>query len=134
MARTAQDVFEQMQREWFGEPGPLRGDLLAEDVVIETPFAPPGRPTRIEGRQRVLDLLNPQRAAAPIRIDACRATAVHQTTDPDTVVVEYELTATSLRSGRQGTSPFIGVLTVRDGRIALWREYQNTAAVQAALA
>jgi uncharacterized protein len=29
---------------------------------------------------------------------------------------------------------FIGVLTVRDGKVALWREYQNTLAIQQALA
>ena len=32
------------------------------------------------------------------------------------------------------TAAFIGVLTARDGKIALWREYQNTMAIQQALA
>jgi hypothetical protein len=34
---------------------------------------------------------------------------------------------------RSGAAAFIAVLRVRDGRIALWREYQNTLALAMAL-
>src|SRR5690349_11222488 len=98
------EMFERMQTQWFGTPGPLSGDLLADDVVIEVPFAPPGRPVRIEGRQRWLDLVNPQRASFPLRFDGCRTRAVHDTADPSTIVVEYELTATDTVTGRQGSA------------------------------
>jgi ketosteroid isomerase-like protein len=130
---TPRDLFQQMQQQWFGQPGPLTGDLLADDVVVEAPFAPPGRPTRFEGKQQWLDVANPQRAAFPIRINACRTLAIHDTTDPDTIVVEYELTGTSTKTNQQGTATFIAVLTARDGKIARWREYQNTMALQMAL-
>jgi uncharacterized protein len=133
MTSTPRDLFEQMRHQWFGRAEPLTGDLLADDVVIENPFAPDG-PHRWTGRQQFLDSVNPQRAAFPVRFDECRVTAVHDTTDPETIVVEYELTGTSTRTNRQGTAAFIGVLTARDGRIALWREYQNTAAIQRVLA
>jgi uncharacterized protein len=46
------------------------------------------------------------------------------------VVVEYELAATIPATGVSASAPFIGVLTVEDGRVALWREYQNAAAIQ----
>src|SRR5687767_7601922 len=131
---TPRDMFQEMQQQWFGQSGALNGDLLTDDVVIESPFAPPGRPARLEGKQRWLDFANPERAAFPIRIDACRTVAIHDTTDPNTIVVEYELTGTSTRTSQQATAAFIGVLTVRDGKIALWREYQNTMAIQQALA
>src|SRR4051794_30530104 len=104
-------MFDLMQRRWLGDAGLLTGDLLADDVVIEVPFAPPGRPNRFAGRQEWLAFAEPQRAAFPLRIDQCRTLAVHQTTDPGTIVVEYELTA-STPSGRSGTAAFIGVLTV----------------------
>jgi ketosteroid isomerase-like protein len=133
MPVTPRELFEQMQQQWFGRPGVLTGELLADDVVIETPFAPPGRPTRIEGRQRWLDHVNPQRATFPLRFGGCRTRAVHDTTDPATIVVEYELTATDTRTSRQGTAAFVGVLTVRDGKITVWREYQNTLAILQAL-
>jgi uncharacterized protein len=134
MHTTPRDLFQQMQQQWFGQPGALTGDLLADDVVIEAPFAPPGRPTRYEGKQKWLDFANPERGAFPIRIDASRTRAIHDTTDPNTIVVEYELTGTSTKTNQQATAAFIGVLTARDGKIVLWREYQNTMAIQQALA
>lgn len=133
MPTTPRELFQQMQQQWFGQATALTGDLLADDVIVETPFASPG-PLRIQGRQQFLDHANPQRAMFPVRFDACRTTAIHDTTDPDTIVVEYELTGTSTRTARQATTAFIGVLTASDGKIALWREYQNTMAIQQALA
>ena len=133
MSSTPRDLFERMRREWWGQPAALTGDLLADDVVMEAPFAPPGHPSRIEGRQRFLDYANPQRAVFPVRFDGCRTTAIHDTTDPDTIVVEYELTGTSTTTNRQATAAFIGVLTARDGKVVRWREYQDTAAITRAL-
>ena len=49
-------------------------------------------------------------------------------------VVEYELTGTVTTTRVQATAPFIGVLRVRDGQIAQWREYQDQTAIALALA
>jgi ketosteroid isomerase-like protein len=38
-------------------------ESLADDVVIETPFAAPGRPTRTEGRERGMEYTQAGRAA-----------------------------------------------------------------------
>jgi uncharacterized protein len=131
---TPRDLFHQIQQQWFTRRGPLTGDLLTDDVVVETPFAPPGHPNRTEGKQRWLDIANPQRAAFPIDIDACRTLAIHDTTDPNTIVVEYELTGTSTKTNQQGAATFIAVLTAREGKVARWREYQNTMVLQQAQA
>jgi uncharacterized protein len=133
VSSTPRDLFERMRQQWFGHTDPLTGDLLADDVVIESPFAA-GGPHRVEGRQQFLDFANPRRAVFPVRFDACRTTAIHDTTDPDTIVVEYELTGTSTTTDRQATAAFIAVLTARNGKIARWREYQNTLAIQQAMA
>ncbi|MGC4952569.1 nuclear transport factor 2 family protein [Actinomadura citrea] len=134
MPTTPRELFQRMQECWLSHPTALIGDLLTDDAVVETPFAPPGRPTRFEGRQRFLAFADPQRAALPVRFDACRTIAVHDTRAPDTIVVEYELTGTNTRTAKQSTAAFIAVLTARDGKVALWREYQNTLAIMHALA
>lgn len=133
MGTTPHEVFQRMQQQWLGPPAPLTGDDLAEDVIIEVPFAPPGHQNRFEGRQQFLDFANPQRAALPVRFDECRTVALHDTKDPNTIVVEYELTGTSTRTNQQSTAAFIGVLTVHDGKVTRWREYQNTMAILQAL-
>jgi ketosteroid isomerase-like protein len=127
------EVFERMQRRWLEPGGDLEPDLLADDVIIEMPFAPPGRPSRYEGRETFLQFAGPERAAFPVRIEAVRNVVVHDTTDPEVIVVEYELAGVVTTTGHRASAPFIGVLRVTGGQVAGWREYQNSAAIDAAL-
>jgi ketosteroid isomerase-like protein len=132
-AMTPREAFERIQQGWLGRPGALTGDHLAEDVVIEFPFAAPGRPTRFEGRSAFLAFANPERATLPVEFSECRTVAIHETADPATIVVEYELHGTLLTTGVQAGAAFIAVLTFRDGKVLRWREYQNTLAMAQAL-
>ncbi|MEU8378486.1 nuclear transport factor 2 family protein [Streptosporangium sp. NPDC048865] len=124
------EIFERVQRHWLENLGGF-GSELAEDSVIETPFAPPGRPRRHEGKEAFLLFAGPEQAAFAQRfaLDEVRDVVVHETADPEVIVVEYELAGRVLATGRQASSSFIGVLKVRDGKIVNWREYQNTLAM-----
>ncbi|MFF3445068.1 nuclear transport factor 2 family protein [Streptosporangium sp. NPDC002721] len=124
------EVFERVRRHWLENLGGFGGEL-AEDVVIEVPFAPPGRASRYEGKEAFLLFADPEQAAFAQRfaLDEARDVVVHETTDPEVIVVEYELAGRVLATGRQASSRFIGVLRVRDGKIVNWREYQNTLAM-----
>jgi ketosteroid isomerase-like protein len=104
-------------------------DLLADDVVIEGPFAPPGRPRRFTRRDEFLAFAAAGRAALPAQFEEVRNVVVHETADPDVIVVEYELAGTVTTTGRRAAAPFIGVLRVRDGKVVGWREYQDTIAI-----
>jgi ketosteroid isomerase-like protein len=127
---TPHEVYARMGRSWVdgGE------DVWAEDVVVESPFARPGRPKRIEGRAAFREIAEAGRAALPVTFQEHNTIAVHDTTDPNTIVVEYELVATLNATGARHSARFIGVLTARDGQVVLWREYQDTATIDAALA
>lgn len=125
---TALEVFDELDL-----TGGLPPDKLADDVVVETPFAL-GGPHRIEGKAAWLAYATVERANLPFRLDHQRVTALHETANPEVLVVEYELTGTALATGRTATAPFIGVLRVRDGLVVGWREYQDKAAIAAALA
>jgi ketosteroid isomerase-like protein len=121
-----------MQRVWLGEGGEW-DELLAEDAVIEEPFAPPGRPRRFNGRAEFVAFAGPQRANFPVRFEEIRNVVIHDTTDPEVIVVEYELVGVVTTTGRRGSAPFVGVLRVRDGKTVLWREYQNVPAIAGAV-
>ncbi len=125
-ARAAFDAF----REYVLGGGPAR--FWARDVVIEQPFAA-GGPTRIEGRDTFLAATEASRAALPVRFEEMRDVVMHDTVDPDTLIVEYELTGTVLTTGKRASANFITVMAVRDGQVTLWREYQNTLAMMRAL-
>ncbi|MEU4195605.1 nuclear transport factor 2 family protein [Kribbella sp. NPDC026611] len=124
-------VIDRMGASWTGDAGSF-DDLLADDVVIEVPFAAGGA-RRWVGREEWLAFARPARAAFPVRFDRFTKLAVHETADPEVAVVEYELAGEIAATGKRGSARFIGVLRVRDGRIAEWREYQDTAAIQQAL-
>jgi ketosteroid isomerase-like protein len=132
---TPREAFDRLRQQWFlADSATLDEDLFTEDVVVEMPFAAPGRPTRIEGRAAFVAFAQAGRAALPVRFDRCEITAAHRTADPDVIVVEYELGGTVTTTGATAAAPFVGVLRVRDGRIAHWREYQHTLAIAQALA
>ena len=128
------DLFDRMKDEWLANPPEPSGEHLADDVVIEMPFAPPGARNRFEGKCDFLEFARGARAGFPARLDDCRIIAVHDTAEPGTIVVEYELSGTSLIDGARATAGFVVVLGARDGKITLWREYQNVAALRRALA
>lgn len=130
---TPRDLYERMRRHWLADEAAFDPDMLTEDVVVETPFAMPGSPTITAGREEVLAYTRAGHASVPFRFHDCRTIAVHETTDPQTIVVEYELHATMTATGEQASAPFIALLTARDGRIARWREYQNPVALAAAM-
>ena len=66
-------------------------------------------------------------------LDRFTKLAVHETVDPEVAVVEYELGGVVTATGQRSAARFIGVLRVRDGKIAGWREYADTYAVLQAL-
>ncbi|MER6831742.1 nuclear transport factor 2 family protein [Streptosporangium sp. NPDC000563] len=121
------EIFERVRRHWLENLGGF-GNELAENAVVEIPFAPPGMARRHEGKEAFLLFSGPEQAAFADRfaLDEIRDVVVHETADPEVIVVEYELAGRVLATGRQASSPFIGVLRVRDGKIVNWREYQNT--------
>jgi ketosteroid isomerase-like protein len=130
---TPREVFDRMREHWITNEVTFDDDSLSEDVLLEMPFAAPGRPGRIRGRAAVLAFVRAGHANLPFRFDDCRVLAVHDTADPAIIVVEYELAATMTATGVSAAATFIGVLTVHEGRISGWREYQNPLAMAWAL-
>jgi ketosteroid isomerase-like protein len=132
-ASSPREAFERFQRDILGTSPDLADDLYAEDVVIEMPFARPGMPRRFQGREEFRAFAAPRRASLPVRFEEFRNVVVHETTDPDVIIAEYDLAGTATTTDRRGTAPFVLVLRVRDGRIVHLREYQNVLAIAEAL-
>jgi uncharacterized protein len=100
--------------------------LFAADGVIELPFAADGLPAKLSGQQAIREFS--QRAeAAPMRIDDLQEVAVHQTGDPEVVIVELDATVTLTSTGKRAVTRSIQVFRIRDGKIVLFRDYFNPA-------
>ncbi|WP_086842290.1 nuclear transport factor 2 family protein [Amycolatopsis kentuckyensis] len=96
--------------------------LYAEDTVVEHPQAVP-RPTRITGRATVHERFTGALAGA-LRLKR-RNVVVHETTDPEVIVAEYDYDAESVATGRTIPTANIQVLRVRDGLIVHSRDYHD---------
>ncbi|NJP88595.1 nuclear transport factor 2 family protein [Nonomuraea sp. FMUSA5-5] len=95
--------------------------LWAEDGVIEFPFAQPGYPQRVEGRAAIHEYLRDYPDILDIR--EITSKTVHQSVDPDVVIVEMEVAGVVAATGRPYTMRYIAVITVRDGEIRSYRDY-----------
>jgi ketosteroid isomerase-like protein len=128
---TPREIFALLSRDWLSNATAptFPRDLLADDVVVEMPLAPPGWPSRIQGRQQFVALAEAGREAMPIRFEDCRNVVIHDTADPEGMVVEYELVGTVTTTSMPASAPVIAVFRVQDGRIAHWREYHNIVAM-----
>ncbi|HEX4224686.1 MAG TPA: nuclear transport factor 2 family protein [Pseudonocardiaceae bacterium] len=96
-------------------------DLWAADGTMEFPFAPPGWPGRLDGREAVREYLRDYTDAFDVKTVTERA--VHETTDPEVIIAEIEIDGVLVRTGRPYERRYISVLTVRDGHIADYRDY-----------
>lgn len=133
ITRSPRDVFACFQRNLLANDPGEGDDLLAADVVIETPFAPPGHRSRFVGRAEFLAFAKPGRADLPVRFEEIRDIVVHDTADPEVIVAEYELVGVVTTTGRRAAASFVQVLRVRHGHIVHLREYQNALAIAEAL-
>ena len=104
-------------------------DLFAPDGALELPFRRPGIPAAWRGREEIRAAARQGWAAAPLRLHEVRTAGVHATTDPDILVAEHDLVGEGTATGRPFTLPSLVVLTARDGRIAVLREYLDVVAV-----
>ncbi|WNE95289.1 nuclear transport factor 2 family protein [Streptomyces luomodiensis] len=101
--------------------------LWAEDGVMEFPFAPDGWPERLAGKEAIAAYMRHY----PDHIDLREfpALRIHQTTDPQTIVVEMRGVGRLVRTGSPFDMTYIAVVTVRDGRVTSYRDYWNPLAV-----
>jgi ketosteroid isomerase-like protein len=112
-------------------PGDL-ADCYADEIVIEMPFGAELVPARVETTREELRGRFAAGAAAR-RYKSLREVRVHETADPDVVVLEYGIDGTRLSDGESFTMRFVMVLTFRDGLIAHSRDYTDPIAGARAL-
>lgn len=94
----------------------------AANTVVRHPFAIPA-PTQLDGRD-ALHAHFEGAAKLPIELEA-RNFMVHETTDPEVIIVEYEYHGRVTTTGRTFVLGNICVWRVRDGEIVEARDYAN---------
>ncbi|MCW2916435.1 MAG: SnoaL-like domain protein [Actinomycetia bacterium] len=97
--------------------------LYADDAVVEQPFAVPPAPARLEGRD-VIDTHFRAAADGPLELRASNV-VVHETTDPEVIIAEFDYQGRITTADHDFTVANIQVLRVRDGLILATRDYHD---------
>jgi uncharacterized protein len=101
-------------------------DLYAEDATWEAPFMDPD--TQVRGRENIRSMLLASKKGLEhnhVRPEGYRSVTWHETTDPEVVIVEFEVYG---QMGRNKTFalPYIQVFRVRNGEILSLRDYYTS--------
>ncbi|EDY59690.1 conserved hypothetical protein [Streptomyces sviceus ATCC 29083] len=122
------DLYRHSLRLLLDKNIPAWVDLWAEDGLMEFPFAPAGRPQRLVGKEAVAAYM--RHYPDHIDLHGFPDLRIHQTTDPQTIVVEMRGVGRLVQTGAPFDMTYIAVVTVRDGRITSYRDYWNPLALQ----
>ena len=127
---TPRQVFERLLRGITEGSLNGLGDLYAENAAVELPFARPA-PQRIEGREQLRARFEGAHEI-PLEFEA-RNVVVHETTDPEVIVAEFDYVGHAKTTGRPFQAANIQVLRVRDGKIVASRDFHDHQAFADAL-
>ncbi|MDF3287899.1 nuclear transport factor 2 family protein [Streptomyces silvisoli] len=129
--RTPRDLVEEALRLLLAKDMAGFASLWAEDGILEFPFASAGYPQRLEGRDAVREYLRDYNDH--VIPTAVVSRTVHETADPEVVVVEFEVDGTVVATQRPYRMSYIAVLTARGGEIAHYRDYWSPLAAAEAM-
>ena len=128
----AREVLERFRQAAISQSADDMSRVYAVDAVHEFPFTRPGVPSRLDGRDEIVNWIAAGWKAYPLKYERYRTLAIYDTNDPETIIVEQEALGTSASTG-EFALPNIVVLTVCNGQIARLRDYVNILAAAAAI-
>ena len=106
-------------------------DFLADDVVFEYVVTVPDYPSRVEGRDNLVELYRGY--GDLFYLDHCGDLAIHHDRESSVVVLEYSSRGRAVRTHAAYQNRYISVITIADRAISHWRDYLNPLPVLAAL-
>ena len=128
MSRTPREVAEQVRRMVAGE-GVVFADLFAADGVIAYPFALPGHPPELRGREAIQAFYAGMGERRELfEMEGIEA-VIRETDDPEVVVTEITHHGRSRVTGAPYRLTALGVIRVRDGEIVRYDDYMNPIAL-----
>lgn len=97
--------------------------MWADDGKMEFPFAPDGSVAGLGDKAAIRDYMRayPQ----TFRLDRTTYLSVHQTLEPDVIIVEFGVEGQAVQTGNPYNQRYVGVVTLRDGLITNYRDYWN---------
>ena len=86
----AREVLERLRQAAISQSADDMRRVYAVDAVHEFPFTRPGVPSRLEGRDEIVNWIAAGWKASPLKYERYRTLAIYDTNDPETIIVEQE--------------------------------------------
>jgi uncharacterized protein len=102
-------------------------DLLADDVVFEYVISVPGYPRRVRGRENIIDLYRGYDDY--MKVHSADNLHVYRDLEASVVVLEYAVHGESPQTGRPYDNQVVSIITVKDHKVARWRDYLDPIAI-----
>jgi ketosteroid isomerase-like protein len=125
---SPREVAEQVRRMVAGE-GVVFADLFAADGVLTYPFAPPGMPAEITGREAIRAYFAGRGAGRELFAIEGVDAVVRATDDPEVVVTEITHHGWSRVKQEPYRFTALGVIRVREGQIVRYDDYMDAIAL-----
>ena len=119
---SPREVLEHLMQGISNQRWQVLHELYAHDTLVEYPLALLA-PTRLAGREAVQRYFNAV-ARLPLELHA-RNIVVHETSDPEVVVAEWDYDGLVTTTNRSFHVSNIQVSRVRNGQIVASRDYHN---------
>jgi ketosteroid isomerase-like protein len=132
---TPRQVLARYHRAMYDVRADDLADLYAVDGIHEFPLLFPGMPPRLIGREQIRDAYRAAWAAASnvVALEEIRNVVIHETADPEVIVVEQEVAGTVSTTGRRIDAFGVLVIRVRDGLLLHVRDYLDALRINHAL-
>jgi uncharacterized protein len=129
MARTPREVIELVRQMVAGEGNIAFADLFAPNGVLRYPFAPPGSPAELRGREAISEFFGANTGRrAMLEMEGVEL-VVRETDDPEVVVSEITHHGWAKAIGEPYRFTALGVVRVRDGQIVQYDDYMDPIAM-----
>ena len=128
MSRTPREVAELVRKMVAGEEV-VFADLFAADGVLAYPFAPPGQPQELSGRDAIRDHFSGLGQSRELFVMEGVDAEIWETSDPDVVITQITHHGQSTVTGGPYRFTALGVIRVRDGEIVRYDDYMDPIAL-----
>jgi hypothetical protein len=128
MSRSPREVAEEVRRMVAGE-GVVFADLFAADGVLTYPFAMPGQPRELLGRDAIRAYFSAIGHARELFAMEGIEALIRETSDPEVVVTEITHHGWSHAAGAPYRLTALAVIQVRHGEITRYDDYMDPIAL-----
>jgi uncharacterized protein len=128
MSRTPREIAGLVRDIVAGEPVDF-ADLFAADGVLAYPFALPGQPPELRGREEIRAYFGGMPGRRSVFVMEGVEQVIRETDDPEVVVVEITHHGHSTVTDAPYEFRALGVIRVRGGEIVRYDDYMNPLAL-----